>query len=237
MFTLDSFVPDIVNMTRNDLKAVVRRLISDRVVVQIFRLEFEPDQGGLILKPFFIGNPKEGEDAARPIYMEANFQSIRAIQSFLDSTPRVSQDRILQDLELDLSRDKTPTVNELHNTLVDPLSIVHAGAFEINPPGELIQATLGEIRSELFRAGRLAEINDYGLMALRDGEIMERFEVAGEFLKNKVIARYKNKGNLKRELEQIGMEEATYQLDPLPPPRAYLCQARSGGKTRDFIRS
>ncbi len=216
-FTLDTFVPDIVNLTKGDLRKVVSRLITDKVVVQVFRLEFVPGKEQPQLVPCFLSNPSEEEEQVTGLYNETVYQSITAIESFLDARPHTGAAEFLGDLEADLASERLPPPEKLAHTIADVFSAVHAKNFDIVPPPDLISVTLNEMRTELVRRGRIRMVPDYGVLPIRETEILERLETAGDFLKGKLIPRYRNRANCKRELEQIGLEEAGYHLDRHAP--------------------
>ena len=227
LFTLDTFVPDIVNLTKNDLKAVLRRLIGDRVAAQIFRLEFDPGKSAIKLTPCFISNPKDDKDVTLQLYSETMYQSIQALESYLDSLAAATPETVWKDLEHDLDSEKIPKAQEFLCSVTDLFKVVHPANFDIIPSNELITASLNEMRYELNRKGRIVEINDYGFMPVRDSEVIIRLETAGDFLKRKVIPRYKSRGNCKRELEQIDLEEAGYRADPFAAPTGEFIAKRA----------
>ena len=227
LFTIDSFVPDIVNLTKKDLQTVLKRLIGDGLIVQIFRLEYVPDQPIVKMTPCFIANIQDGEDTTYQLYQETVQQSVLALESLLESIPRATPDAFWKDLETDFNMDRIPEPSELPVTIADLFSPVHAGSFDIVPPAELLTITRREIEAELARKGRVLEINDYGYMPVREAEILERLETAGDFLKRKVIPKYKTRSNLKRDLEQINLEEAAYKVDQFAPDTAEFIAKRA----------
>lgn len=217
LFTLDSFVMDVTNLTRSDLRKIVRRLLADQIIVQIFRLEFMPERRELRLIPCFIGNPQEDHDSLYRLFTEANYHSQVAVETYLESLPQITQEQFRADLETDLNSERTPTADQIPASVVNPFAIVHPGNFDIVPPADMLNHVLDELKGELIRKGRLVDVINYGLMPLRETEVLMRLEEAGDFLIRKVIPRYKNRGNCKRDMEQITLEEAGYRADPFAP--------------------
>ena len=217
-FTLDTFVPDIVNLTKADLKKVVSRLVADKLVVQVFRLEFSPEKEHPLLVPCFLANASDEEEQVTPLYNDTVSQSVAALESFLDARSQGGPAEFLADLETDLGSERIPPVDSIPHTIVDLFSSVHAKNFDIIPAADLISVTLNEMRSELIRRTRIRMVPDYGVFPIRESEVLARLEAAADFLKRRIVSRHKSRGNLKRELEQVTLEEAGYNLDPHAPP-------------------
>ncbi len=217
LFTLDTEVPDIINLTRKDLGSVVGRLIGDRVVAQIFRLEFDPGQSEPALVSCFIASPADEKANPTLIYNETVMASVQALESLLTGRSGAGSAAILEDLDADFATDVNKPL-ALPSHLVDLFGSVHASKFDMVPVPELVQKTIGDIQAELLYRGRIVELLNYGLMPMREAELMERLEAAIDFLDAKIIPRYKNKGTLKRALEAIAVDESAYHLEDFVPP-------------------
>lgn len=216
-FTLDTFVPDILNMTKSALAAVVRKLVVDHLVVQIFRLQFDAGRRQMQMVPCFLAQPTGDRDTIFSLWVETNSLSIGEVEKMLESRPALDQKLFVADLALDLKSEQLPKTEEFKYAVVDFFSGVHAGNFEIVPPAQLIPATLAELQDELSRRQIALDIPDYGYLPLGSAKRVDLFELAGRFLTTRVIPRYKNRGNLKGELERILLEEARYhEGDPAP---------------------
>ena len=220
LFTLDSFVPDIVNLTKAELKTVLQRLIGENVIAQIFRLEFSSGKIPLILKPCFICAPTNEKHSMLQLYNETIYQSILAIESYLDSLGQNSTEGIWMDFETDFNSEKTPVPEAIPSSVVDIFSVIHPGNFNIVPQGNLIPVSIEEIEGALIKKNKIVIIIDYGIMPLREQEILDRLDTATAFLKRKILPKYRNKSNLKRDMEQIDLEEACYQIDQNAPGTA-----------------
>ncbi|HNL01636.1 MAG TPA: hypothetical protein PKJ30_11035, partial [Leptospiraceae bacterium] len=83
-----------------------------------------------------------------------------------------------------------------------------------------------DIQEQLNKKQKLVQVIDYGFMPLRDREILDRVESAGDFLLSKVIPKYKGRGSLKSELEQVQLEEAAYYLNENVPRSAEFLSRR-----------
>jgi hypothetical protein len=206
-------IPDVLHLTKKDLLAVLSRLIADRVITQIFIFYFEPGQTKIAFRPVFITLPSEERQTIGQLFQEGIVQSARAVESFLDSLPPATPELIWQDLEKDLVTEHNPSPAELPSSIIDPFAEVHGAAFEVAPAPDMIATTLSELQESLAKRGRLLHVLDYGFMPIREREILERVEAAADFLLARVVPKYRMRGNLKAELEQVRMEEATYYLN------------------------
>ncbi len=209
LFTPDMQVPGVVNLTKKDLLAVLNRLISEKLIAQIFRLDYEPG-GGIKPVPCFIAVPGEERNTPMQLYTETLFASIRALELYMDSQPPATNEQVWKDFETDFSLDRAPAPSEIKSTIVDLFSGIHAGKFALVPPAELLSTTMSELEDALVRKGRAVKFLDYGLMPLREQEIALRFESAADFLTANVIPKFKSKGNVKKELEAVAIDESMY---------------------------
>lgn len=226
-FTLDTFVPDIVNLTKADLRRVISRLIAERVVVQIFRLEYSPGHEQMLLVPCYLANANEEENQIVSLFNDTVFQSITAVESFLDARPPADRNAFVAELEVDLTSERVPPMEKLPRTVVDPFASVHAKNFDIVPPAELLSVTVTDIRKELIRRNRVRVIPDYGLMPVRETDILDRLEICDDFLVKRLVPKYRNRGSCKRELEQISMEEAAYSVEAHATPTGQFMARRA----------
>jgi hypothetical protein len=68
-----------------------------------------------------------------------------------------------------------------------------------------------------LRRGRIASIQNYGFVPLRERDLLLRFETASDFFISRVLPKYRNLGQAKRELSIIAAEEANYNMDEFAP--------------------
>lgn len=218
LFTLSTNVPEILNLTKKDLQQVVQRLMGEKLVAQLFRLEYDPASGSPKILSCFVSQPPAERESLLQIYSEVNEQSLRTLEAFLNTRPAMTSDAVWADLETDLAATRVPDAAALSGTLVDLFSGIHASKFDVLPAPELISATIREIEDELVFRGKVVRIVDYGFMPVREPEILERFELTSDFFVAKVIPLYLNRGTLRRDLEQVQIEEAVYRADPFAAP-------------------
>lgn len=227
LFTADTPVPEIVNLTRKDLLQLLGRMNTDRAIAQIFRLDYEPGQPAPRLVCCYITQPPDEKDTIYHIFSEVVAISARAVGVMLDAAPAASEANIRQDLETDLRMEKSPQAADLPATLVSPFDLVHASKFDLLPAPELIQRSIEDIREDLLRNNRAIELINYGLMPRREAELLLRFETASDFLVEKLIPRYRAIGGLKRQIEDIRLEESARALDVYAPPTTQFAVQRA----------
>lgn len=220
-------IADVLHLTKKDLLAVLARLIADRVITQVFIFYFEPGQTKIGFRPVFITLPPEDRQTMGQLFQEGIVQSAKAVESFLDSLPQAAPDLIWKDLEKDLAMEQNPSAADLPASILDLFAEVHGAAFEVAPAPEMITTTLSELQDTLAKKGRLVHVLDYGFLPLRDREILDRVEGAADFLLARVIPKYRMRSNLKAELEQVRLEEATYYLSENVPRTAEFSARRA----------
>ena len=195
-------------------------------MAQIFRLEYDPNQPEPALVSCYLAFPADEKTNPVLIYNETVMASVQALESLLNGRPAATADAILRDFEADLTTEVNRPL-ELPAHLVNLFSVVHASRFDMVPVPELVQRTIADIQAELLYRARVYELLNYGLMPMRDNEIMTRLEAAIDFLDAKILPRYRNRGSLKRELDGIAMEESAYHLDPFVPPTPEFARRRA----------
>jgi len=228
LYHLGVNIPDVLHLTKKDIVNVLTRLLSERLIAQIFLFYYDPAQGKPTFVPCFVTLPPEEKQTIGQLFQEGVVLSARALESYLDSLPVVTPEMIWEDLETDLAKELPPTAAELPASIFDLFSDVHAASFDVVPSPDMIQSTLAEIQEYLARRGRLLHVLDYGFMPVRDREILDRMEAAGDFLLSKVIPKYKSRGSLKAEMEQVRLEEAAYYLNDNVPRTGEFLARRAG---------
>lgn len=227
LFTISTPVPEVINLTEKNLVNVLQRLMGDRVIAQIFRLEYDPGNLEPTLVPCYLSVPQDDRENTFTIYNESMLASVSALESLLNNRTLAKKEEIVRDLEFDFKSERVPTPTEIPATIVDFLHVVHASKFPVLPTPEIINQGIADIRQELSRRGKVRNILNYGLMPIRPDEIIPRFETAGEFLTKKIVPTYRSKGNLKGELEAIHLEEQNYKSGEFIPQTAQFIARRA----------
>jgi hypothetical protein len=206
-------IPELGGMSKQELTGVLKKLVFERAVAHFFRLEYNANQNRVVPISCFAVIPSVEKGSIDQVYHETIHLSVKAVESLLDNLPSISRTEVWQDFEVDLKSQKIPTFQDIPMTLISLFGDVQASRFDLVPPREMIQAVTYDILTELSYRGKLVEIPDYGIMPLKEREYLLRLDTAGDFIKTKLIPKYRKKGNLSRELEQIALEEAYFHLD------------------------
>ncbi len=207
-FTIEPVVLDgIGSITRKDLAAVLKRLTRERVVVQILAFEFENDL--LALRPAFIARPVDRPDSLRQLYQECVNRSAKAVELFI-ARQAASLADFTQELQNDLAGSAQPSSPRGFINLAQTANL---RLLDVMPDREMVDAVLRDIERDLVERGSVVPVPPWGLFQAVKINVVERFETAADFMIDRVIPRYRMRGNCRKELAQIAQEEAVYHLD------------------------
>lgn len=214
-FTLDTPIPELegMNLPRKALAAVLRNLIDDRLVTQLFQIGTRGN-GQLEAASCYISLPPEDTVTPNQVYYEVILRSVKNIEEVAKALPVYSKDEIRADLETDFKSRAVPPIEKLGKTLLDPIRLIVPGLFDFVPDADMLRYGRGDLKEELLRRHLFIDLFEYGMMPLKEDEILPRFEVSGDFLNSRLVPHYRDRPNLKPEMETIYMEESAYYLDP-----------------------
>lgn len=207
---------EILDLPQTSYLSALKNLINDKLIAQLCIFYFIKETKELKISSCYISLPAiTGEDiTTQQLYFEILQYSIRSIRNFIDSKPIIKKQDLLKDFELDFKSLHKPHIEKLPNTLFDPTYYIVPSIFDISPDPEVLTTIKKDLRNELIRQKHFIELFEYGLMQLRDDEIIIRFESADEYMRTKVIQKYKSEPNLKIELDAILLEESAYYIEP-----------------------
>lgn len=129
----------------------------------------------------------------------------------------VSDAQMLEALKQDLSAE-SGLPGPVQSVLLDIRGFVNVPLFDVVPDPDMIAAVIEDIEEELVSTGRAVRLPGYGLLRMVRTNPVERFEMISEFLIDRVIPKYRSRGNCRKELAQIAVEEAIYQIDRFAAP-------------------
>lgn len=217
LFTLDKKVED-VDLPPDGVQSAVKKLISDKLVVQIFRLDWSTESERIRVIPCFIAHGEDERNQVHTMYQSVLENSARSLENYLQTLARFRRDAFWKDLELDLKSDREPPdAEKMENSIVNLFKEVHAGAFDIIPNPSLLRQTRSDLEDELVSRGKMIHIPGYGVIPVREETMIDRFETADDFLENRVYPTYKERGGLKREFNEISMDEESYYIEDFVP--------------------
>jgi hypothetical protein len=208
---------EILDLPRNSYLSALKNLIRDKLITQLCIFFFVEETKEFKIQSCYISLPTSDDITTQQLYFEVIQYSIKNIKKFIDSKPKITKQDLLKDFEFDLKSLHKPHIEKLPNTLFDPTYYIVPSIFDINPEPEVLATIKKDLRNELVRQKILIELFEYGLMQIREDEILIRYESADEFMRTKVIPKYKNDPNLKTELDAIFLEESAYYIEPFVP--------------------
>ncbi len=208
LFTIRNIPESIKDIPREKLLMMLRRLISDQLVAQIFRIEYTSK---LNLIPCYIA--VNNFDFPISIYTTSLYVSTSNIDLYLKELAIPNATLIRSALESDF-QGKPVTAKTHPGFLIDPFEIVTPENFDFPPAPYLIDSSIKIMKDELIRLQKICEFPGYGYMPIKAKDAMERLNIAEEFLREELIDHYQKKSHtLKSIINQIFIEESVYQLD------------------------
>jgi len=218
VYTLNISIKELepLNLPRTSYLNVLKNLINDKLIAQLIIFHFIEETKELKISSCYISLPitVSEDNTTQHLYSEILQFSIKSIKKYIESKPFITKQDLLKDFELDIKSLHKPPIDKLPNTLYDPTFYIVPSIFDINPEPEVLTTIKKDLRNELIRQKIFIELFEYGLMPYREEEIPIRFESADEFMRSKVIQKYKSEPNVKIEIDAILLEEFAYYMDP-----------------------
>lgn len=219
LYNLNVSIPELkaLNLPKNSYLSALKNLITDNLIVQLCVFDFIKETLEIKIHSCYLSLPLDENISIKNLYNEVIFYSINSIAEYIRSKPLVHKKDLLQDLEYDFKSTQKPPYERLSNVLFDPTYYIVPTIFDINPDPEIIAILKKDIKQELVKQKVLFDVFEYGTMQNREEELLVRYETADEFMRNKIIYKYKTEPNLKMELDAILLEESAYYLEPFTP--------------------
>ncbi|MDH5654700.1 MAG: hypothetical protein OEZ34_02255 [Spirochaetia bacterium] len=237
LYSMNVTIQEIASHSQKEIANVLKKLINEKVLAQIFRIDFDADNSALAVVPSFIALPQEDKFKPEMLFQETILHSVKSIESYLDSLAVIEREDIWKNLETDFSSDKIPAVSQLSSVLTDLFSSVDVRKFDVPPSPEMIRISINEMEEELIYRGKIVRINDYGLMHVRDKDYLLKLETAGDFVITRMIPKYRGTGNLKHEIGQVTLEEAHYYMDPFAQPTSKFIAKKTDALKKAILSS
>ncbi|MFN3603498.1 MAG: hypothetical protein ACK4UJ_02175 [Leptonema sp. (in: bacteria)] len=206
-----------LNLPKNSYLSAIKNLINDRLIIQLCVFDFIKETKELKIHSCYFSLPSDENITVKQLYNELIFYSSNSISEFIASKELVSKKDLLKDFEFDFKSAQKPTYEKLSNVLFDPTYWIVPTVFDVSPDPEIISIYKKDLKEELMKQKILLEIFEYGTMQNREDELLIRFEAADEFMRNKIIPKYKSEPNLKMELDSISLEESAYYVEEFNP--------------------
>ncbi len=218
VYTLETPIAELssANLTRKSISGILKNLIDDALIAQLFLIR-RGKSAILEVVSTYIALPTDDLVSPGQLYFEMILKSVANIEEVIQQLPIYKQAELRADLEADFNARGAPPFDKLGRTILDPVRIIVPGAFDFVPDADLIRFGRADLKDELLRRQLFVELFEYGMMPVKKEEISPRFEVAGDFLVHRLIPHYRDRQNLKGELEAIYVEESAYYMDPFAP--------------------
>lgn len=207
----------ILNLPKNSYLSALKNLINDKLILQLCIFHYVKETKELKISSCYISLPIDENTNTTQLYNEIIFYSIKSINEFIATKELVNKKDLLKDFEFDFKSVQKPPYEKLSNVLFDPTYYILPTVFDISPDPEIIATFKKDLKTELIKQKILIELFEYGTMPFKENEILIRFEAADEYMRNKIIPKYKTEPNLKMELDSIFLEESAYYLEPFMP--------------------
>lgn len=217
LFTIESEVPDLNQIARKDLAMILKKMTGEKLIVQLFRIEYQEGEATCRVVPCFVGFTDDDRNHVSEIYSILLESSVESLERYLKSSPAFQQDAFWKELELDLKSEQRPDPSSMPISQVDLFKSLNPAKMEVPPHGDLIPRFRRDLENELVVRKKIVKLSMYNHMPVREEDAGIRFDTAADFLQSKVLPKYKNRGDLKRRLEAVALEEASYYQDEFAP--------------------
>ncbi len=206
-----------LNLPKTSYISALKNLITDKLILQLCVFDFIKETQELKIHSCYLSLPLDENISLKNLYNEVIFYSVNHIAEYIRSKPIVQKKELLQDLEYDFKSTQKPPYEKLTNILFDPTYYIVPSVFDVQPDPEIVTNIKKDLRYELIKQKVLLEVFEYGTMQNKEEELMIRYEAANEFMRNKIVSKYKTEPNLKMELDAIFLQESAYYFDPFVP--------------------
>ncbi|MBW7856975.1 MAG: hypothetical protein H3C43_01420 [Leptonema sp. (in: Bacteria)] len=236
VYTLDTPIQEFAgsNMTRKSLSAILKNLIDDQLIAHLVYLRKGKDQPFEAVSCYIAVSPDE-QVTSMQLYYEVVQKGAVNIQEIIENQPIVTKEEIRNDLNQDFSTKGALALEKLSKTIIDPIRSIVPGAFDFVPDADLLRYSRSDLKDEIVRKELFVDLFEYGLMPLRKDEVLLRFEAATDFLMNRLLPAYRDKTNLKAELEAIYVEESAYYLDTFAPRNSEFTIRKAAALKKNLI--
>ncbi len=225
--------PDIEAISKPEYLRILRGLLVDSLVTQLFYLDFDPGSNALSLLPCFIANPGKEPVFLTKLYNAVVEYSVREIEKLLQYYKPATPQQLQDDFTTDANQKPKGERAQPKQSLVKIFEAVDLDRFEIFPPSAAVSSIVSEITETLLSSNKIAELTNFGHIPIHDDELVIRFQLAEDVLNQKLLPQYKKKANCRRHFEQITLEEAAYYLDRIVPYKAAFSRRRAEVIARD----
>ncbi len=210
LFRLGMPVDGILDIAEETIKKILSQLVYEKLIAEVLQLEYRYEKLHLITCYLSLNL----SDPPVCLFETVIRTSSENIGTMLKSLPVLSMQEI-QKAYMDDLRGKKVTAKTHPGVLIDPFMIIQSKRFEFEPPQQhMIDASIMEIKKELLKNQEIIEVPQYGFIHIDKENMLNRYMVAEEVIRDELIGIYQNKfESLKGIFSQIFLEEAIHEMD------------------------
>ncbi|MCB1138716.1 MAG: hypothetical protein KDK25_12105 [Leptospiraceae bacterium] len=221
IFTLGSPIPDIANLeySKQELRAALIRLVDEGLASQAFLLDFDAAKKEVRLIPCYVSRPSGPDSSSYGIFEELMRQSAMSLESYSEASPALEKDALRKLLLADIQGSLANQTTMLADLVFNPLILVNPVHFDLTPPASMLEDAKRIIVETLRKRGNVPEIAGLGFLRSRKDEIVTRFEIASEVLREQSMVLAGTNAELANELLRISSDEEKYlnrRFMPIP---------------------
>lgn len=227
LFNVNVKNDEIAAINKPEFLRVLRALLTDKLVGQLFYLNYDPAITGLHVLPCYFANTGKDPMLLNKIYEEVVSYSLREVEKVLNVYKPLAPRQLKEDFEGDFKLDDSGQPHKAKFSFLQLFDSVELDKFDIFPPSRVINTIIEEITNQLINQNKIARLPNLGLIPLNQDEFLIRFQMAEDVLNQKLVPQYKKKTNCRRLFEQITLEEAAHYLEKIVPYTSEFSKRRA----------
>jgi hypothetical protein len=210
LFTPNQAVLEQMQMDMKTLTANINQLISIDLTCHVPTLRYDPFTKTLQTVSFFINHPSEDKNYSLiNIFEELVAYSFMSFKSWYENKDPISRDEFKEELLWQIQAKPNDDYRGKSN-MFNPLKKFYDNQNGITVIPEMIDYMSKNLTQLIIESKMGVEILGHGLLILKSSEILDIFETAESFAKEKLINPLLEDINFKFRMEPIVNEEKLY---------------------------
>jgi hypothetical protein len=215
-FGTGTYLTELSDQSQEDRIRIIEKMLSERLLVQIPVLEYNPNGKHLSIAGYFISLTEKNESNTASVYLEAIKISAESVAQMIQQQELPLPEQILADFETDFKSQKKPDESALKCLFINFMKDL---TLSVMPHQNLLSDFKKEISRILTENKKVIMVPEYGIIPFNEKYSRNLFEQSVLFLKEKIIPEYSKFSDLKAELLNTDIEEDRYLLDPAAVPK------------------
>ncbi|MEM7179364.1 MAG: hypothetical protein AAF518_00515 [Spirochaetota bacterium] len=201
-------------MKRAEVLEILNQLISIKLVVHVVAFAYDPFQRKLRPRSFFLAHPPSDKtERLEHVFEQLIYSSVDAFKNWVEMRDSLKTDIFRRTLEKQLTSSNPTEFYESGSSVIEVAKEIREKNFEVPISEELMDYTAKEIRKRLVGEKIAISLPNQYVMMLKESEIEDHYEVASDFIENRLIGTLKSEPKFKQSLDKILMEEAKYNIE------------------------